>query len=656
MDIKFDLPDPSKRSLLAAVGVEARSPYTPLRIHACGQNVTLLMLVARVHCLSKIESYFLESPQELQSPLNLRNEAAAVSLLLSYLPGPGQEEGCEEVRQALRQHCEGLWPSFVHGDASMQADSVRYPADDSPAADFQRWAADVGIQSNIRIAKFGALRGCSAGRDIEPGENLLSIPAAALIYEDTVRKTDVGRMLSAIPDLTVDNLLILFTMIDRHDPDSTWARYWASLPAAFHTGLSFPPTLVHRLAGTAGALELTRAQGHLKRQYDATRPLLAMLLAAYPALLSPAWFEFGQYTWAAELWYSYAFEIEFPGAGRDPAPGAGAGAQGTGEPRRASGESIAVPPGPPCSPAAAACPSAGATSASAPAPAPSTSTPVMVPFACHVNHSPAPHVVRYGRLSEAGMLNFPAFRPCKEGEQVFISYGPVPNLKLLCYYGFVIADNPHDVVPLTLELPAEEDAALHARRTAVWERLGLATEHNLSAARLSPQLLAALRVAVATAEELAGMETGDDPGRAPLNPENEAQALRTLDVALAELLDPLEACPLLAGSPRAANSLESRQGVATAGAGRQDASGVDMEDATGAQDSAPGLGNKVQAAGSVGPGPSTAITLELDENGMDDGWVASSAACRQYVLGQQAILRCAQRECLARLRAAVAGV
>lgn len=177
MDIKFDLPDPSKRSLLAAVGVEARSPYTPLRIHACGQNVTLLMLVARVHCLSKvcesrvgrqgpstswhivrwdtrnprprpahappvpplqIESYFLESPQELQSPLNLRNEAAAVSLLLSYLPGPGQEEGCEEVRQALRQHCEGLWPSFVHGDASMQADSVRYPADDSPAADFQR--------------------------------------------------------------------------------------------------------------------------------------------------------------------------------------------------------------------------------------------------------------------------------------------------------------------------------------------------------------------------------------------------------------------------------------------------------------------------------------------------------------------------------------
>lgn len=36
--------------------------------------------------------------------------------------------------------------------------------------------------------------------------------------------------------------------------------------------------------------------------------------------------------------------------------------------------------------------------------------------------------------------------------QVFISYGPVPNLKLLCYYGFVVPHNPHDLVPLQLEV------------------------------------------------------------------------------------------------------------------------------------------------------------------------------------------------------------
>ena len=188
-------------------------------------------------------------------------------------------------------------------------------------------------------------------------------------------------MLSAIPNLTIDNLLIIFTMIDRHDPDSRWARYWASLPAAFYTGLTFPGELVSSLSGTAGALELTRAQSHLRLQYEATQPLFAMLLAAYPQLLQADWFTYAAYCWAAELWYSYAFEIEFPGDAAD-----------------------------------------------------ATSTPVMVPFDCHINHSPAPHGVRYGRVDDHDRLNFRAFRPCAQGEQAFISYGPVPILKLLCYY------------------------------------------------------------------------------------------------------------------------------------------------------------------------------------------------------------------------------
>ena len=43
-------------------------------------------------------------------------------------------------------------------------------------------------------------------------------------------------------------------------------------------------------------------------QYAATRPLLDMLLAAYPQHLEPAWFEYEAYLWATELWYSYCFE------------------------------------------------------------------------------------------------------------------------------------------------------------------------------------------------------------------------------------------------------------------------------------------------------------------------------------------------------------
>jgi histone-lysine N-methyltransferase SETD3 len=71
---------------------------------------------------------------------------------------------------------------------------------------------------------------------------------------------------------------------------------------------------------------------------------------------------------------------------------------------------------------------------------------------------PRPH--RYGRVTRdpgdpaLRTLRFPAFRPAAPGGQAFISYGPVPNLKLLCFYGFAVAGNPHDLFLLRLEVGA----------------------------------------------------------------------------------------------------------------------------------------------------------------------------------------------------------
>ena len=42
-------------------------------------------------------------------------------------------------------------------------------------------------------------------------------------------------------------------------------------------------------------------------------------------------------------------------------------------------------------------------------------------------------------------------RSCVKGEQVFLSYGPLPNLKLLLFYAFVLQDNPQDVASFTLQ-------------------------------------------------------------------------------------------------------------------------------------------------------------------------------------------------------------
>lgn len=65
--------------------------------------------------------------------------------------------------------------------------------------------------------------------------------------------------------------------------------------------------------------------------------------------------------------------------------------------------------------------------------------PVMVPFACHVNHSPWPHCVRYGRLNPTTRtLDFPAFRPCTKGQQASQGRWQHVVLPLLCGVAFAI--------------------------------------------------------------------------------------------------------------------------------------------------------------------------------------------------------------------------
>lgn len=61
-----------------------------------------------------------------------------------------------------------------------------------------------------------------------------------------------------------------------------------------------------------------------------------------------------------------------------------------------------------------------------------------------------PHVLRYGRVdSETKSLKFHVSRPCKRGEQCYLSYGSYPGSHLVTFYGFLPkGDNPYDVIPL----------------------------------------------------------------------------------------------------------------------------------------------------------------------------------------------------------------
>ena len=48
---------------------------------------------------------------------------------------------------------------------------------------------------------------------------------------------------------------------------------------------------------------------HIKEQYEALKPILDALVAAYPQHLQAAWFSWEAYLWAVQLWYAYAMQV-----------------------------------------------------------------------------------------------------------------------------------------------------------------------------------------------------------------------------------------------------------------------------------------------------------------------------------------------------------
>jgi histone-lysine N-methyltransferase SETD3 len=172
----------------------------------------------------------------------------------------------------------------------------------------------------------------------------------------------------------------------------------------------------------------------------------------------------------------------------------------------------------------------------------------LLPEALLLNHSVAPHVVRFSAPDADGVLRLRALRPCHAGAQLFLSYGPLPNAQLLQFYGFCLPDNPYDTFPMAFELPEEEEGeAQEGEETAllracVLERWGLGLEHSLRRGhRLPSRLLGALRVLTASSAELAACSAS--PRTVPLSADNEQTVALTLADTVEALLASIPPVP-----------------------------------------------------------------------------------------------------------------
>lgn len=82
----------------------------------------------------------------------------------------------------------------------------------------------------------------------------------------------------------------------------------------------------------------------------------------------------------------------------------------------------------------------------------STIKPALVPLASLINHSAAPHIVHFSTVNpKTQSLELKSFRPVHQHQQVFLSYGPLPNSQLLLFYGFALPDNPFEQQDLQVQ-------------------------------------------------------------------------------------------------------------------------------------------------------------------------------------------------------------
>ncbi|KAH9610428.1 hypothetical protein KSS87_012099 [Heliosperma pusillum] len=359
-----------------------------------------LVQMARIIHLNDIELYFastsVDSMEEWYSP---RNELEALNFVISQVDLRIKISDPKTKSSLQNVKAAIIKRIETFGEKNTVEARIVNGASDNEAQ-LIKWAEKCGVKSKLEIAYVeGAGRGALAGEDLGVGDIALEIPISVIISEDLVYESDMIHILEDIDGISAETMLLIWSMRERHNIKSKYKLYFDALPEKFNTGLSFGLDALMALDETVVSEEIFQAKEHLRSRYDELFPALC---TAFPYIFPPEYYTWEQYLWACELWYSNSMRIMLP----------------DGKLRTC-----------------------------------------LIPVAGFLNHSVYPHILHYGKADSAtNTLNFRLSRPCKKGEQCYLSYGNLSSSHLLTFYGFLPQeDNPYDVIPLDIE--AAEDSS-----------------------------------------------------------------------------------------------------------------------------------------------------------------------------------------------------
>ncbi|KAE8651665.1 uncharacterized protein LOC101212907 isoform X1 [Cucumis sativus] len=392
-----------KKKLLERQGFKSEN-LIYLKCSMCPEEVDTvlkeLVQISRIIHLNEPEMYFGENdegtPVDFYSP---RNEVETFDSIISLLDL--SLSSCTPAQFSVLQELRKAVIHMIHeyGNVhSMVAKTLENSCEKGNC--LLEWGESNGVRTSLKIAYVeGAGRGTIAKEDLDVGDTVLEIPLAIIISEELVQKSTMYPVLSKVEGMLPETMTLLWSMKEKHIVDSEFRVYFDTLPEAFNTGLSFGVGAMTTLVGTLLFDELMQAKEHLRKQYNELFPALCN---NHPDIFPEEFYSWEEFLWACELWYSNSLKIMFP----------------DGNVRTC-----------------------------------------LVPIAGFLNHSLHPHILHYGKVdSDTDSLKFRLSRPCRAGEECYLSYGNYSGSHLVTFYGFLPeGDNVNDVIPLDIDFGDDDN-------------------------------------------------------------------------------------------------------------------------------------------------------------------------------------------------------
>ncbi|PFH56075.1 hypothetical protein XA68_17116 [Ophiocordyceps unilateralis] len=342
----------------------------------------------------------------------------------------------------------------------------------------------------IEVADFPVTgRGVKALRSFKEGDCILTIPSACLWKVEGARADPLlGPVLrSARPPLSVEDTLAVYLLFVKSRTSGYEGRrhHIAAIPQSYSASIFFTDD---ELRVCEGSSLFTLTSQLEQRVQDDYRRLHVRLLSQHRDLFPPDHFTMEDYKWALCSVWSRAMDF---------------------------------------------------------AVSETTSVRLVAPLADMLNHSlDAKQCHAYDPKS--GDLSILAAKDYQVGDQIFISYGSVPNNRLLRLYGFVLPDNPNDSYDLVLQ--TSPMAPLYEQKERLWALAGLGSTCTISLTPKVPlpnSVLRYLRIQRLDESNITDMTlqlvNGTD---GKISDENEMQVLQflvdSIDILLESFVIPLE--------------------------------------------------------------------------------------------------------------------